>query len=251
MVKQVTAATQHGGSLLPAVGVRSYSVELKDDEGFIGDRASKGAFHQFIENWRKPLREIGHDPFGEESTTKIAKEDLDELLTKGEPAAGVIHRSIESFAQELAVVIHDFLKLKEWKEARRLVIGGGFSRVPIGELAIARTSTLLKSEKIEAEICIIRNNPNEAGLLGAVHLVPSGMLEAYDSILAVDIGGTSVRAGIVRLNLEIAEDLSKAKVWKFELWRHRDQKLSRDNVIQGLVNMLKRQVNQAKEDGGN
>jgi hypothetical protein len=44
MAKQGAAPMQHGGTLLPAVEIVSYNVELKDDEGFIGDRASKGAF---------------------------------------------------------------------------------------------------------------------------------------------------------------------------------------------------------------
>jgi hypothetical protein len=52
-----------------------------------GDRASKGAFRDFIDIWRKPTRDMGQDPFGEESTAKIAKE----RLTSGDPeAAGVI-----------------------------------------------------------------------------------------------------------------------------------------------------------------
>ena len=38
--KLETVAT-HGASRLPLVNVDSYNVELKDDEGFIGDRASK------------------------------------------------------------------------------------------------------------------------------------------------------------------------------------------------------------------
>ena len=50
---------EHGASLLPAVEVDSYNIELKDDEGFIGDRASKGAFRDIIENWRKSLAQGG------------------------------------------------------------------------------------------------------------------------------------------------------------------------------------------------
>jgi hexokinase len=50
------------------------------------------------------------------------------------------------------------------------------------------------------------------------------MFEAHDAILAVDIGGTNIRAGVVALNLKKAPDLSKAAVWKFELWRHGDEK---------------------------
>ena len=60
-----TPTLAHGAARLPAVEVADYNVELKDDEGFIGDRASKGAFRKFIENWRKPLRDLNHDPFGD------------------------------------------------------------------------------------------------------------------------------------------------------------------------------------------
>lgn len=145
MAKPAAAAIQHGGILLPAVEVVSYNVELKDDEGFIGDRASKGAFREFIDNWRKPMRDMGRDPFGEEVTAKIAKKRLDTLMASGDAeAAGVIQSAIELFAQELAVVIHRFLKLKEWKDAERLVIGGGFSGSRTGELAIGRASVLLR-----------------------------------------------------------------------------------------------------------
>jgi hypothetical protein len=134
------------------VEVASYNVELKDDEGFIGDRARKGAFRQFIDNWRKPMQELGEDPFGEEPSGKIAKKRLDTLLASGDPnSAGIIQSAIESFAQELAG-LHQFLKLKGWKDAERLVIGGGFSGSRIGELAIGRASVLLKTEKIKAEI---------------------------------------------------------------------------------------------------
>ena len=58
----------HGATRLPSVDVDSYNVELKDDEGFIGDRASKGAFRAIMDNWRKPLRKAGNDPFGDEAT---------------------------------------------------------------------------------------------------------------------------------------------------------------------------------------
>ena len=96
VAKQATAAIQHGGNLLPAVEIVSYNVELKDDEGFIGDRASKGAFRDFIDNWRKPMRDMGQDPFGEEATANIEKKRLDALLTSGEPeVAGVIQSAIE------------------------------------------------------------------------------------------------------------------------------------------------------------
>jgi hypothetical protein len=55
------AVAAHGARRLPSVDVDSYNVELKDDEGFLGDRASKGAFRDIIESWRSALRKVGAD----------------------------------------------------------------------------------------------------------------------------------------------------------------------------------------------
>jgi predicted NBD/HSP70 family sugar kinase len=248
--KSVAAISPHGASRLPAVDVESYNVELKDDEGFIGDRASKGAFRALIERWRKPLRDLGHDPFGEEPSDAITKKRLDALLASDDPeAAGVVHSAVEEFAQELALLTRRFLKLKEWKDAERIVIGGGFSGSRVGALAIGRASVILKADKIKVEITIIRNDPDQAGLLGAVHLAPSWIFHAHEAILAVDIGGTNIRAGVVRLNLKRATDLSKAEVGAFELWRHGDDKLNRDDAVAGLIDMLRRLINRAGKDG--
>jgi hypothetical protein len=239
----------HGARRLPGVEVISYNVELKDEAGFVGDRASKGAFRNFIEEWRKPLRRIGQDPFGNEQSAKIAKKKLDDLLTKGDAEmAGIVQGAIESFAHELAGVLRRFLKLKSWKDAERLVFGGGFAGSRVGELAIGRASVLLKNEKIKTEIRIIRHDPDEAGLIGAAHLAPTRMFKAHDAILAVDIGGTNMRAGVVRLNLKEADDLSKAEIGQFELWRHGDEKPSRNEAIDGLIGMLKRLTKAAKKD---
>jgi predicted NBD/HSP70 family sugar kinase len=103
-----------------------------------------------------------------------------------------------------------------------------------------------REDKIDIEI--IRNESDEAGLLGSVHLAPSWIFKAHDAILAVDIGGTNIRAGIVQLNLKRAADLSKAQVGKFR-WRHGDEKLNRDDAVEGLVDMLGRLIARAgKED---
>src|SRR3954470_84908 len=96
------AVAEHGALRLPSVDVDSYNVELKDDEGFIGDRASKGAFRDIIENWRAALRKTGDDPFGDEPSEALSKKTLDGILAKGEPeAAGVVQGAIEDFSQEL------------------------------------------------------------------------------------------------------------------------------------------------------
>jgi hypothetical protein len=75
-----TGIAAHGASRLPSVEIDSFNIELKDDEGFLGDRASKGAFRDILEKWRKPLRKSGEDPFGKEPTENISKKVLDAIL---------------------------------------------------------------------------------------------------------------------------------------------------------------------------
>jgi predicted NBD/HSP70 family sugar kinase len=244
-------ATTHGATRLPAVDVDSYNLELRDDEGFLGDRASKGAFRVILENWRKAMRKNGDDPFGDEASEEISKKKLDSVLTQGDPeAAGVLHGAIEDFAQELSLIIRRFLKTKGWRDTQRLMVGGGFRSSRVGELAIGRASVILKAEDIALEVVPIRNEPDEAGLLGAAQLAPSWVFQAHDAILGVDIGGTNIRAGVVELNLKKARDLSKTHVWKFELWRHGDEKnLKRDDAVEGLTDMLGSLIKSAKKEG--
>jgi hypothetical protein len=243
------AVAAHGALCLPSVEVDSYNVELKDDEGFIGDRASKGAFRNIIENWRAELRKVGVDPLGEDASEELSKKKLDEILARGDnEAAGIIHGAIEDFSQEFALVIRRFLKLKDWKNTKRFVIGGGFRGSRIGELVIGRAAVLLKADKVSIELVPIHTDPDEAGLLGSVHLAPAWMFKAFDAILGVDIGGTNIRAGVIQLNLKAAPDLSKTKVWKFSLWRHGDEEdTKREHAVETLVEMLKGLIAAAKK----
>jgi predicted NBD/HSP70 family sugar kinase len=249
--KPLAAVAAHGAGRLPSVDVDSYNVELKDDEGFLGDRASRGAFRDIIENWRKPLRKAGEDPFGDEPTEALSKKMLDDLLSQGDAeAAGVLQGAIEDFSQQLAVIIRRFLKLKSWAKTERIVIGGGFRASRIGELVIGRTAVILKADKIKVDLVPIRHDPDEAGIIGAAHLAPAWMFKAHDAILGVDIGGTNIRAGVIDLNLKRKADLSKASVWKYELWRHAEEDdVKREDAVDNLAGMLKRLIAKAKNDG--
>jgi predicted NBD/HSP70 family sugar kinase len=254
MPEQATATpaiATHGSLRLPAVEIDSYNIETKDDEGFLGDRASKGAFRDILDNWRKELRKRGSDPLGDESSDEISKQKLDEILAEGEPeAAGVVQGAIEEFAQELALVIRRYLRLKAWQDTERVVVGGGFRASRVGEVVIGRASVILKADKIDIDLVPIRNDPDEAGLIGAIHLAPSWIFRGHDAILAVDIGGTNIRAGVVELNLKRAEDLSKAKVWKYELWRHAEEKkLTRNQAVEQLAKMLDKLIARATKEG--
>jgi hypothetical protein len=240
----------HGARCLPAVEVDAYNLRLKDDGQFIGDRACKKAFIQILDKLRKPLRKIGADPFGESVTDEIGKKELEEAIEGDHPdSVGLVQGAIEEFAQELAFVAGRFLKSKGWRDTQRIVIGGGMSESKYGQLAFARAGVLLKSEGAKIDLLPIRHHPDEAGLIGAAHLAPPWIFEAHDSILAVDIGGTNIRVGMLDLNLKKANDLSKISVWKRDLWRHRDDKPSRTETVERLVAMLAKLIRQAEKEG--
>src|SRR4030081_1233533 len=122
-----TDIARHGATRLPSVDVDSFNIELKDDDGFLGDRASKGAFRKILDSLGKPLKKNGEDPLGDKSAEAIGKGTLDEALV-GEDvgAAALVHGAIEEFAQELAYVTRRFLKTKAWADTERIVVGGGF-----------------------------------------------------------------------------------------------------------------------------
>ena len=232
--------TVHGAESLPSVSVASYNLELRDKDGFIGDRASRRAFREKLDDWRERLGRLDADPFGDVESAELSKKQLDKAL-QGEDtdAAALIHGAIEDFAQELAGVIRRFRRTKGWEKVERVAVGGGFRNSRIGELAIARTGLLLKADGIDVDMRPIRHHPDEAGLIGAAHLMPAWMLAGHDGMLAIDIGGTNMRAGIVVMNLNKADDLSRAEVWKSELWRHADDDPARTTAVETLAGMLK------------
>jgi len=239
----------HGMEQLSLIVVDAYNAELRNTDGFVGDRASKRAFQAILDDWRERLSENGEDPLGDIPSEDLTKKQLDKVLTSGDPeAAGMIHSAIEEFAQEFASVIRRFLRLKEWKNTERIAVGGGLRQSRIGELAIGRTAVILKSLGHEIELRPIRHTPDHAGLIGSVQLVPSWIFSGHDSILAVDIGGSNIRAGLVELRNKKQPDFADAEVGRFELWRHREDEPTREDAVQRLIDMLNDLIKRAAKD---
>ena len=238
----------HGAEILSRVTVDAYNAELRTPEGFVGDRASKRAFQAILDDWRDRVRKMGEDPLGEQPSEELSKKQLDKVLLEGDPeAAGMVHSAIEEFAQEFAAVIRRFLRLKEWKDVERIAVGGGLRQSRIGELAIGRTAVALKARGHAVELRPIRHAPDDAGLIGCIHLVPSWILAGHDSILAVDIGGSNIRAGIVQF--EAKKKKLDASVHRLELWRHCDDAPKRKDAVERLIEFLHDLVKRAGKDG--
>jgi predicted NBD/HSP70 family sugar kinase len=239
----------HGAEQLSLVIVDAYNAELRSSEGFVGDRASKRAFIAIIDDWRERVSKSGEDPFGDTPTAQISKKQLDKVMSQGDAeAAGIIQGAIEEFAQEFAQVIRRFLRLKNWKDVQRIAVGGGLRQSRIGELAIGRTAVILKASGVEIELKPILHESDHAGLIGSVQLLPSWILAGHDSILAVDIGGSNIRVGIVELNTKKQPDFSEAAVGRFELWRHVEDGPAREDAVQRLIEMLLDLIKRATKD---
>jgi hypothetical protein len=231
---------EHGGSQLPGIRVDTYNTELRHASGFVGDRASRRGFTEILDDWRERLRRVDVDPLGKMPSDKVSRKKLDKLLADGEPeVAGLVHGAVEDFAQELATVIRRFLRLQAWRDTERIVVGGGFRASRVGELAIGRAAVLLKGDGRDLDLQPIRHDPDEAGLLGAAQLVPAWIFSGHDAILAVDIGGTNIRVGVVELWAKKKPDRSAARVWKSTQWHHADDKPSRKEAVERLIEMLK------------
>jgi hypothetical protein len=234
------------------VTVDAYSAELRDEGGFVGDRASSRAFRAILDDWRDVLRSVGEDPLGAKPTEDLSKKTLDQVLVEGDPeAAGVVHGAIEDFATQLAAVAGRFLELEGWRDTERIVVGGGLRASRIGELVIGRASVLLEAAGHQVDVRPIHHHPDDAGLVGAARLAPPWTFAGHDAILAVDVGGSNIRAGIVALRLDEAPDFTRSEVHASEVWRHADEagKPSRTDAVERIGAMLGRFVRRAEKDG--
>lgn len=236
----------HAELSLPSVIVDTYNEELRDEDGFVGDRASGRAFTAILDDWRERIAQHGEDPLGDKDSREISRNQLDKLLASGDPvAAGLIHSTVEEFAQELATVVRRFLRLEKWKGTQRIVIGGGLSSSQIGRLAMGRAAVLLNAEGTEIELVPIEYHHDEAGLIGSLHFAPGWVFTGHDAILAADIGGTNLRVGVVKHQASKKSDLSKAAVWRLEHWRHADDKPNREQAIERIARLMTALIEQA------
>ena len=248
--QQAMSLGAHGAEELPEVILKSYNLEIRDEEGFIGDRASGRAFRALLDEVRAQVSEVTKDPLGNKPSKEISKKQLDKIMANGDTvAAGMVHGAIEEFAQQLAGVVRRYLRLKAWRDTERIAVGGGIRHSRVGEVVIGRAAVILKSERVDVDLLPIHSHPDEAGLIGCAHLAPTWLYKGFDALIAVDIGGSNIRTGIIKLNAKGAQDLSRAEVTGFEIWRHSDEKPKREEAIDRLIEMLEHSIAKAdKED---
>ncbi|KAF1045212.1 ROK family protein [Xylophilus sp.] len=238
----------HAPADTPATRVRGYGLTLQVNGNFLGDLASQTAFRGYLDAWRRLYRDMGaDDPFDRRKTTReLSKRRLDELLEEDGDAAALLRAAMADWSEQLAEVLRRFKRQPSWRGVERIVVGGGFQQSRVGELAVARTARLLRDAGLEVRVRTLRHHADDGGLVGWVHLAPPDALEGADAFLAVDIGGTNVRCGIVELRRRKADDFSRARVLRRAKWCHRDDGPARTGFVDGLAGMLAELVNYAE-----
>lgn len=248
--RRTSTGTPHAARRVPGHRIDSWNLALPDPggDGFLGDRASHTAFYDLLARARRSAR-TDADPFRGEGDDGPDTDRLDHVLLGGDvDAAHVVHMALEAWARELAYVARCFLARPEWEGVERIVVGGGMPQTVHGALAVRRTQNLLRQARAGVELHVLTHDPDEGGLLGWVPLAPAST-HRFDGFLAVDIGGTNFRCGIVTPRRERARDGSKAEVYERLHWRHAEDDPSRGESIDRIAGMLNGLVALARATG--
>jgi hypothetical protein len=234
----------HGARILPNVEVTSYNLELSEHDKFVGDRANKASLLDLIDKWRRIVKRNGRDPLRKYPKGKISKSDMAALLTEGETdAAGVVQSALNEFSGRLAKVIEKYIqRVPEWRGVKLVLIGGGLSGSKIGRIAIGRAQAILAKGNRGIVLRQIASHPDDAALIGGVHLLPSWFLKGFDAILAVDIGGSNVRLGVVKFKLDRKLQVRKAAVVFRKRWSYAEEDPTRDAILEFIAAGLQRAV---------
>jgi hypothetical protein len=231
---------QHGALRLPGLSIDSYNLAIRepDDSGFVGDRASQTAFRELLDLARRQKR-TAKDPFGRKRSAELDKKTIDLVMVGGDPdAAHLVHMAVEAHALRLANVVRCFLAQPSWDGVERIVLGGGMPESRFGGLAIRRAARELQQARIGVGIHELEHDPDEGGLLGWVHLLPDDVHAQYDAFLAVDVGGTNLRCGIVEHRLRRDRTGTDARLLERMQWRHVEDEPGRGEAVARLAGML-------------
>jgi hypothetical protein len=236
---------------LPHVTVSGYSAELAAGPrggGYLGDKARSATVKEEFAD-----RLAVKHPEAPPQLDGIGKDDVDRLLHDADAGAlqDAAREAAAGFAGRLVDVIVRFLDYNYWRETERIAIGGGLAATRVGSLAIAHAAGRLLAHRPRLRVARIHHDPDDAGLIGAVQLFPSARLAGHDALLAVDIGGTKVRIGIVALGAPDLPLHAGAHVRRVAVWRHADEapRPTRDVMVDRIAAMLDEAADHAAELG--
>ncbi|WP_168990393.1 ROK family protein [Aureimonas flava] len=238
---------RHGDGRLPQVEVRSYSLPLKVGNEFLGDLASGSEFRKVLRHERHRVDCRGEPPFGDDRTHEIEGDDLDEALreqastTEGQ----VVEKAVDTFSRRFAGVLLRFLDTSEWRGTQRIVCGGGLMEGGVGAELIRRTRRHLREEGPAVDLRRLHHAPDEAGMIGWAFAARPETLGKGDAFVAVDIGGTNLRWGIVRID-RAAPATEAFTVIRHDKWCHADDAVDRETVVDRMAEGIRDMIEAAE-----
>lgn len=236
---------------LPRVHVSGYSAELSGPGGgkrYIGDQArGEALIDTYAEKAATAKRQEAEE--ADDIAEDVSYSDLDGMLRSEEGLEQTLAReTAEGFANRLVAVISRFLQYRYWRDTQRIVIGGGLASSRIGTVVIANTAARIRTLHDGLQVTRIHHDADDAGLIGCVHLLPAEETRGYDTLLAVDIGGTNARAGSVCMNTQgLGHD--GAYVGRSTVWKHAGEGLGREDLIGRVADMVLDHAETARRDG--
>ncbi len=242
----MTDTLNHGTHELPHVRIGEYSLEMWGPQGLIGDEASGTAFRELLGEWQRTLECAGQDPLGPRAAERLSWEEISQIAREGgTEGARMVAGAIGEFSDKLAEVIQRFLAHQAWRGVERIVIGGGFKESDVGRLAIMYTGHRLSEQGVDVKLQSLTHAADDGGLVGWVQLLPPA--HAGRSFLAVDIGGTNARCGIVSVD-DKGRNGEGARVVAREKWRHAASDAPDKDLIEGIVEMLNKLITRARSE---
>jgi predicted NBD/HSP70 family sugar kinase len=241
---------RHGARHLPGLAIGAYNLALKapGGDGFLGDRASQTAFRARLDAQRCEAR-TGDDPFADAPAGTLSADAVDHVLLGGDvDASHLVHAAIEHYVAAFADVVEGFLAAPAWAHVQRIVLGGGFPASQAGGLAVRRVRREVERRALRVRIDDLGHDPDDAALLGWVHLLPDDVRD-FEAYLAVDLGGTNVRCGLVESKLAAAPEGGCAEVAERLQWRHVEDAPERDEAVRRMAGMLNGLTAQARTLG--
>lgn len=240
----------HGRCDLPSMEISSYSLPLRAGERFLGDLASGSEFRTILSRERKKILAADDPPFGRQRTKEIDGEVLDAALRsrEGDAEAVVIERALDTFSDRFAAVLLQFLETEAWRGTERIVCGGGLMEGEIGADLLRRAQARLREAAVDIRLQRLHHPPDDAGMIGWAYAAPTDILAEGEGFAAVDIGGTNLRWGIVRIERS-AGNRDRLTMMKRDKWCHADHDVSRREVVEHIASGVQAAIDEAEAKG--
>lgn len=196
---------------LPRVQVEGYSLKIFEGGGLLGDKAD----HHALQEIKAMSRNDGDDAAGDQ----MDRTNDDEVARR--------------FASQLAEVITGFSKHPSWQAVERVAVGGGIKDSRLGTRIVSHAQAFLDDGNTALKLAPLHHSSDDGALLGWASATPCAVSGPH--YLAVDIGGTNVRCGVVS---SAGDQGAPPTVSLREKWNHSEAEARKGELMSWIADTL-------------